>query len=72
MKNWLRVKEAQEYCGVSERTVYNWINNEGLKHSKVNGSILIKVQDIDEFIEMHCVSKSINDEAKKIIRELFN
>ncbi len=26
MKGWLRVKEAPEYCGVSKRTIRNWMS----------------------------------------------
>ena len=72
MAGWLRVKDAQEYCGVSERTIHNWLHKDGLKHSKVNGTILIKSQDIDELIERHQVSESVHEKANKIIQELLS
>ncbi|MFC1512105.1 helix-turn-helix domain-containing protein [Candidatus Latescibacterota bacterium] len=71
MKNWLRVKEAQEYCGVSERTIYNWIKNDGLKYSKVKGIILINRQSLDEFIENHRVPGSIQNEVEKILGKIL-
>ena len=40
MKEWLRPKEAQEYCGVSKRTIQNWIKFEGLNIP--NGFLLIE------------------------------
>lgn len=43
MKEWLRLKEAQDFCGVSKRTLQNWIKYEGLKYSKVRGTVLISV-----------------------------
>lgn len=50
MEGWLRIKQATKYCNMSERTVYDWFR-EGLPHSKVKGIVLIKVENLDEFIE---------------------
>ena len=48
---WLGVKAASRYCCVSPRTIRAWIAEESLKHSRVRGLILIKVKDLNEFIE---------------------
>ena len=62
MKGWLRIKEAPEYCGVSEGTLRMWIKDKGLKSSKVRGIVLINVADLDRFIEKYTVF----DESQKI------
>ncbi|MFC1607143.1 helix-turn-helix domain-containing protein [Candidatus Latescibacterota bacterium] len=75
MKGWLRLKEAQEYCGVSERTLHTWLKERGLKHSRIGNIISIKVDWIDEFMEQYeCVNDSeevvnsiVNDIVKSMV-----
>ncbi len=71
MKGWLRVKEAMEYCGVSERTIYNWIKHEGLKQSKVRGTVLISVKELDSFLETHTVTDMTELEINIIIEDVM-
>ena len=49
-RGWLRPAEAAEYCGVSVKTFYGWLN-EGLRWSRVGGCRLIKKDNLDAFIE---------------------
>lgn len=45
------ITEVAERCGVSRHTVYKWVRN-GLAVSRpVGGDMLIKVTDLDEFLE---------------------
>lgn len=53
MRGWLKPKAAAEYCNVGERTLRTWLRNEGLRSSRVRGSVLIKIEWIDEFLEKH-------------------
>ena len=50
MRGWLRPKSAAEYCEISERTLWNW-RKKGLKFLRVNRVTLVKISDLDEFIE---------------------
>ena len=45
MRGWLRVHEAAEYCGVSTRTIRDWMKMQGLVYSRVRATILISVQN---------------------------
>lgn len=50
MDGWTKIKGAAKYAGVSERTVRTWMAREGLRHSKVRGTILIKREWLDQFL----------------------
>ena len=56
MRGWLKPKTAAEYADVSERTVRTWLKSEGLRSSRVGGSILIKVGWLEEFLEQREIS----------------
>ena len=49
-RGWFRIGEAAEYCGVSSRTFYNWLD-QGLRWSRVGGCRLIKRENLDTFLE---------------------
>jgi len=51
MKGWLKVKSAATYCSISERTLRTWLKDDGLKHVRVRGTILIKIEWLDTFLE---------------------
>jgi len=53
MKGWLKPKSAAEYCDIGERTLRTWLKEEGLRSVRVRGSVLIKVEWMDEFLEKH-------------------
>jgi excisionase family DNA binding protein len=50
---WLSVKEAAEYLGVKESTLYAWINQRRIPFHKIPGSHLVrfKVSDLIEWLE---------------------
>jgi len=71
MQGWLRPKNAAEYCNVSTRTIHEWMKL-GLRHSKMRGAVLIKVEWIDEFLEQReqkSDADTIVDEVVKDIRK---
>lgn len=67
MIGWLRAKAAAKYCGVGERTVRSWLRNDGLKYSKIRGTVLIKVDWLDEFLSSHQVQ---NNKLDQLVEEI--
>lgn len=67
MKAWGKVKTIAERSDVSIRTVRTWLN-EGLPYSKVRGTILIKFEQLDAFLESYAVS---NNEIDRIVEEVL-
>lgn len=57
---WLRIKQACLYCGVKERTLRSWLR-EGLPYSKIHGTILINVKNLDDFIQHFEVAENTVD-----------
>jgi excisionase family DNA binding protein len=53
MKGWLKPKAAAEYCDIGERTLRTWLKEDGLRSSKIRGTVLIKKSWIDKFLEAH-------------------
>jgi len=49
----LSVVEASKYVGVSQRTLRSWIANRKIKVSRLGGRIVLRLVDIDRFIEKH-------------------
>jgi len=68
LEGWLRIKQACQYCGVGERTLRSWLC-EGLPYSKVKGVVLIKVENLDQFIERFAVTK---DRVNEVVQEAMN
>ena len=67
MKAWGKVKSIAERSDVSPRTVRTWLRN-GLPYSKIRGTILIKFDQLDAFLESYAVS---DNEIDKIIEEVL-
>ena len=66
---WLRIKQACLYCSVSERTIRNWLK-EGLRFSKVHGTVLISVENLDEFLKQFEVAVNTVDQiVDTVIRD---
>ena len=68
-RGWLRPAEAAEYCGVSTRTFYGWLN-EGLRWSRVGGCRLIKKDNLDAFIEGFEHKTDTDQIVDDVIREI--
>jgi len=51
MVGWLKIKGAAQYCSVSPRTMRGWLKA-GLRYARLpSGTILIKKEEIDHFLE---------------------
>ena len=50
MQGWLKIRPSASYCNMSERTLRGWLK-EGLKHSRIKGTVLIKVSDLDQYLK---------------------
>ena len=67
-RGWLKVKEAAVYCDMSERTIRSWLKD-GLRYSRLrSGTILIKVDWIDEFLERF---ETQENEADRVVDEVM-
>lgn len=67
MQGWAKVKKAAAYADVSERTFREWLK-EGLRHVRLRGTIRIKFEWIDEFLESFSVEEN---EVDRIVDEVF-
>ena len=47
----LNVPEASKYIGVSQRTLRSWIADRKIKVVRVGGRVLLRLVDIDRFLE---------------------
>lgn len=66
MTGWCKIKKGAEHSNVSERT-FRYFLKSGLKHSRLpSGTILIKYEWIDEFLEYYEVKENRVD---KIVNE---
>ena len=68
MTGWGRPKQVADYCGVSERTLRSWFGL-GLRHSRVRGCLLIKIEWLDEFLESFSQDSNQLDD---IVEECLN
>ncbi len=66
---WGGIKDACQYAGRCERTVRNWLA-EGLRHSRLpSGRILIKFDDIDNYLSQFAVTESeIDRQVSEMLR----
>ncbi len=57
-RGWLKVKDAAKYAGISERTFRDWLKQK-LKFSRLpSGTILIKKEWVDQYLERFIVSEA--------------
>lgn len=69
MQEWFKVKQATKYCGLSEGTLRKLLK-EGLAHSRVRGSILIKREWMDEYFKSFKVEHNqVNEMIDDILRD---
>jgi excisionase family DNA binding protein len=57
MPEWMKMESIADYCDTSRRNVQNWIYKEGLRHIKVKGTVRIKREWLDQWLEAHEVLK---------------
>lgn len=66
-RGYCKVKRAAQYAGVSERTFRKWLKD-GLRHSRVGRTILIKYSWIDEYLAKYEV---LQNEVDEIVEEIL-
>jgi predicted site-specific integrase-resolvase len=67
LKGWAKIKTAAKYSGVSSRTFRKWLRA-GLKYSRLSsGTLLIKIEWIDEYLEGFEV---VENEVSKLTEEI--
>lgn len=69
MREWLRIKDIPDYCGISERLAREWLKN-GLRYSRIKGVVLIRRETLDSYIERFAVSQNLEDEIDRIADEV--
>lgn len=63
MQGWGKIKAAANYAGISPRTLRDWIKSD-LRHVVLpSGTILIKYNWIDEYLQKY---EAIEDKAYKV------
>ena len=68
-QEWFSKKDAGLYAGkASPRTVHSWIHERGLRFAKVGGTVLIKKEWLDAFLENH----EDKGQADRIVDETIN
>lgn len=68
---WLRIKGACGYCGIQERTLRKWFQ-QGLRYSKIRGSVFIKLDWLDSFLEGYEVTNNkVSNDVDRITEELL-
>ena len=71
MNGWLRPSDAAKYCGVSPRTIRDWMKVEGLEYSKIRGIVVIKVEDLDNFLKRNVVTNTIDQDIDRIVNDVL-
>ena len=66
MPGWMKTRKSCEYADTGERTFRDWLK-EGLKHVRYKGTIYVKPEWIDEFLERHIVNEN---EVEKVVDEV--
>lgn len=65
-REWLRIKEAANYAGVSARTIRNWMDD-GLVYRRLNHQFVrIHPNSIDDFLQRKHVDKDVTVAKKRV------
>ncbi|HOK57221.1 MAG TPA: helix-turn-helix domain-containing protein [bacterium] len=65
LKRLLNIKEANQYLGISSKTLYKWVNEKRIPYVKVGGKFLrFDIEKLNKWIEQHTV------EELKILKNL--
>ena len=69
-RGYAKVKKAAKYAGVSERTFRDWLKD-GLRHSRVRGTILISYAALDEYLmDFEVRDNQVDEIADEVVKEL--
>lgn len=67
---WIRRNKLPEAAGVSQRTADSWLRS-GLRHVKVGGTVLVRGDWLDTFLQSHEVtSDQVSEVVDSVCREL--
>lgn len=70
--DWFKIQEAADYAGVSLRTIRDWVDQKGLKRSKVGGIVRIHREWIDEFLDARAERKAnAQDEIERAVESVL-
>lgn len=59
-QKWYSIKEAAEYLGVGEPTIYRWMREDSITFRKVGDSTRFWKEDLDDVMEVHPSAKDVN------------
>ena len=68
MAVWFSTNDAAKYAAVSSRTIRRWMSS-GLMHSRVGGTVLIRSEWLDSFIESF--AETNGDNAESIVQDIW-
>ena len=66
-KRLLNIKEASEYLGVKENTLYCWVSQKKIPYVKLGRKTLFDIEDLNRFIEENKVKAEWNLNDEKIM-----
>ena len=66
-KRLLNIKEASEYLGVKENTLYCWVSQKKIPYVKLGRRTLFDIEDLNKFIEENKIRAEWNLDNEKIM-----
>jgi excisionase family DNA binding protein len=57
-KKFFNVEEIAEYLGVKKGTIYSWVHQGKIPHTKMNGSVRFAIKKIDEWTGNNTIEPS--------------
>ena len=71
MTGWRKVSGVCEYTETEKRTIRSWLKA-GLKHSRLpSGMILIRLADIDDYLDKFAVTEAEGSKLDKIVHDVL-
>jgi excisionase family DNA binding protein len=70
MIEWLKPKAGARYSNVGERSFRDWYLKGDLRYVRVGGTVLIKREWIDAFLEAHEVTDHSGKKVDRIVDEI--
>ena len=72
-REWLSLRDLTEYAAVSDRTLRHWLNRstDALPADRVEGKILIRKSQFDEWLEHHRIQPTAAIDVDGIVNGLL-
>lgn len=67
-KRYLNIKNAAEYCGLSERYLFEQRRDKKIRHLKFGKKVMFDVKDLDIFMQSNAVEIQDWDKKAKELR----